>query len=184
MKKLFLIFAAILMSASIFAQSTSVTLTPEQIAKLDPTTKAAIAALQTEARTDQIISTGSKWVGLGKEIASAVNETAKGVAMTASDFAETPLGKYTLILIAYKVIGTDLIQIVFGILWLIIIICISLYLYRNNSARSVIIKRTWNKEFHKFDKTYQYVAEDNDWRTVAIVIFCVGLIFTPLILFV
>ena len=117
MKKIVFLFMLLIFSAVAYSQSSGISLTAEQISRLDPATKAQIVALQAEQKTDQLLSTGSKWVGLGKEIAEAVNESAKGVAMTAAEFADTKLGKYTMFLIAYKVIGTDLLQLTFGILW-------------------------------------------------------------------
>jgi hypothetical protein len=113
MKKIVLLFMLLIFSAVAYSQSSGITLTPDQISKLDPATKAQIVALQAEQKTDQLISTGSKWVGLGKEIAEAVNESAKGVALTASEFAETKLGKYTMFLIAYKVLGGDFLRFCF-----------------------------------------------------------------------
>lgn len=184
MKKILMIFAAILMSASVFAQSLGITLTPEQIDRLDPTTKAQIVALQTEQKSDQIIATGSKWVGLGKEIGSAMNESLTAITTTAANFADTKLGRFTMILVAYKVIGTELLQIAFGILWLIILIWVSIYLYKNNCDRAILTSRIWNKEARKFDKTYKFESADEEWKVAAIVIFCVGFIFTPLIIFV
>jgi hypothetical protein len=182
MKKIVLLFMLLIFSAVAYSQSSGITLTPEQISKLDPATKASIVALQAEQKTDQIISTGSKWVGLGKEIAEAVNESAKGVALTASEFAETKLGKYTMFLIAYKVLGGDFLRVIIGLIFIPIVLLITWRLYRTNSERRVLISRTWKSEGKGWETKYEVLRGDDDFKVAATVIMVLGLIVCLLVI--
>ena len=175
--------AAIFIAGSAIAQTSGVTLTPEDIAKLDASTRSQIVAIQTEKQIAGTIQATGKWVGLGKEIGAAVNESLTAITTTAANFAETDLGRFTMFLVAYKIIGKDIIRIGFGVVWAIFISLMALYLYRNNSSRTVLLSRIWNKEDKKFDKTYKLIDADTDYKNTAIIIFCVGLALTPLIMF-
>ena len=93
-----------------FSQESGITLTKEQMDKLGPEVKSQIQAVQIEQKINGTSETAGKWIGLGKEVGIAFNETAKSLTLTASEFAKTDLGKFTMFLIAYKIIGTDIIQ--------------------------------------------------------------------------
>lgn len=181
MKKLFILLGMLFISAVTFAQS--VTLSQEDLAKLDPNAKAQIVAIQTEKQIDGTLQTTGKWVGLGKEIGTAMNESLTAITTTASNFAETKLGKFTMFLVAWKVIGTDFLQLVIGIVWIVMILSISLYLYRNNCERVKIMSRKWNKEGKGWETTSAFTKGDIDFKVTAIVILCIGLSISILIIF-
>ena len=169
---------------SLAQETTGVTLTKEQMDKLGPEAKSQIEALQVEQKVTGTAETAGKWIGLGKEVGIAFNETAKSLALTASEFAKTDLGKFTMFLIAYKIIGTDIIQLVVGILWLIIVLVVSFILYRNNSERTVLVSKKWVGEGKGWQKEYKLLDEDTDYKNFAIGIFCVGIIITIAIIFI
>lgn len=179
-----MILAAFIFSAATFAQTSGVTLTAEDYAKLSPEAKSQITAIQVEKEITGKIETTGKWVGLGKEIGTAMNESLTAITTTASNFAETKLGKFTMFIVAWKVIGTDVLQLLIGIVWIILILCISLYIYRNNTERTVLISKKWNSEGKGFEKEYKRIDEDTDYKNTAIAILCIGLALAMLIIFV
>lgn len=60
------------------------------------------------------IETYGKWAGLGREVGLAINEGLQALTKTADEFSKTDVGRFTMFLIAWKIIGTDALQIVFG----------------------------------------------------------------------
>lgn len=83
-------------------------LTPEQNAQLEA------ASLQNR------IETYGKWVGLGREVGVAVNDALKSLTSQAVDFSKTKLGGYTMFLVAWKILGKDIIQFIVGILFFLV----------------------------------------------------------------
>jgi len=62
----------------------------------------------------QAITKVGEWVGVGKEVGEAVNSSLTALTKNASDFADTRLGKWTMFIVAYKVIGKDFVQVFVG----------------------------------------------------------------------
>lgn len=172
MKKIALIFVMMLATFS-YAQ---VTLTQEQINKLSPEVQSALKAANTEQQITTQIETVSKYAGMGKEIGTAVNESLKAVSSTVVDLSETKVGKITMALVVYKVIGTDILQLFIGILWITIILIVSWKIYRNNCERTMLKSKIWNKEGKGWEVEYIKVEEEVDYKNTAITIFCIGLI--------
>lgn len=52
-----------------------------------------------------------RWVDVGTKIGQAMGGAAREIGIAANDFAVTPLGKFTMFLIAYKVVGQDLVHL-------------------------------------------------------------------------
>jgi len=184
MKKLILLIAALFMSASLFSQTSEVTLTSEDIAKLSPELKAQISQIQFEKDISGKLETAGKWVGLGREIGTAMNESLTAITTTASNFAETHLGKFTMVLVAWKVIGTDFLQLCIGLLWIVIVLVVSFFMYRNNTDRRVLMNKRWIPEAKQFELKYEIKSGDDEFKAASVVILCVGLIAALIIIFV
>lgn len=87
-------------------------LTPDQVAKIK-------ARNELEGINNKIETYG-KWAGMGKEVGTAVREGLVAVKDVTVDFADTDVGRITMGLIIWKVIGEDLKGIIFGLpLWII-----------------------------------------------------------------
>ena len=69
-----------------------------------------------EIETNQKIETVGKYVGIGKEVGEAVNGSLSAITTNAEKFANTKAGKFTMFIVAWKVIGKNLIQLIVGIL--------------------------------------------------------------------
>lgn len=70
--------------------------------------------------TENKIQTYGAWVGVGKEVGTAVNEGLSALTKNADDFAKTGVGKFTMLMIAWKVMGWHLVHIIFGTLFFVI----------------------------------------------------------------
>lgn len=70
------------------------------------------------------------WVGLGKEIGVAVDSSLHAISSQSNDFAKTPVGKLTVVLVVWKIVGDQLVHIVFGLLELLIFMPLWIWSYR------------------------------------------------------
>src|SRR5690554_4850095 len=122
---IFTLLLVALMPVQGFSQETTqkpelITVNPND---LDPATLAKIKAKQAETEFKAKVESYGTWVGIGKEVGVAVDEGLTAVTKHATAIADTKLGKVTMFIIAYKVIGQDIIQILLGlILWIILTI--------------------------------------------------------------
>jgi hypothetical protein len=57
----------------------------------------------------------SPYLGMGREIGEAVKGGLESVVDVSNRFADTPVGKFTLFMVAWKVIGRDLLGVVLGL---------------------------------------------------------------------
>ena len=106
--------------------------------------------------TKEKIETYGEYVGLGKEIGTAMNEGLEALTKHTAEFAETKVGRFTMFIIAYKVIGTDLIQFVVGVPLLIAFSVIFIWSWRRNCITRPILKREHpdkTKDFELFEGT-------------------------------
>ena len=127
---------------------------PESL--LTPQQKAALDAAQLQDRVAQY----GKWVGLGDEIGKAVNSSLSAVTTQASNFANTNVGKITVALVVWKVIGTDITQLFVGLGWFVIFIISWQWAMRKWAMdHKVLSKVNADKS-----KEYTIVKGDNDWR--------------------
>lgn len=125
--KRFLIAISLMLSTAAFAGSASPgsgtfvdvsKITPEQAAQIQkqveemqqkPTTVSANVRKETEA-----------WGELGANMGKALIGAAKEVGVAANEFAGTSLGKITVAIVAYKIIGRDILKITSGIATLVV----------------------------------------------------------------
>jgi hypothetical protein len=153
-----LLFALIL---PVFATETGKTyvinesdLTEDQKAKL------ANAATANSVST---VKQASEWVGLGKEIGSAVDGSLGALTNRAEEFANTKVGIMTMYLVAYKVLGNDaigilnhFIRILVGVPVLIVGIILWIWSYKRNFHAYKILKSKT-----KEGKTYEIIEPEN-----------------------
>lgn len=83
-------------------------LTVDQLAK--------IKAQQEIETLQKKLTTYGNWVGVGGEIGAAVKESLNGVVDVADKFGKTDVGRFTMIMVAWKVIGKDIVRMVLGFL--------------------------------------------------------------------
>lgn len=97
-------------------------LTPDQIAKIE--SDARIAELEKK------LETYGNWVGVGGEIGTAIKESLTAVIDVADKFGKTDVGKFTLVMVAWKVMGQDVIRIILGLIFIVILTVFMFRIYK------------------------------------------------------
>lgn len=167
MKKLFGLFLVLMvMFVSVQAQTTNTKkvgdptsyMTAEQLAKYNSDMK--------NAELEKKLETYGKWVGVGNEVGIAVREGLMAVVDVSDQFGKTDVGKFTLIMVAWKVMGKDVVRILLGIAFIFIVTFMFFRVYRNMfvSKRIKVEDNGWFKS-----KKYEIVSPDLSWDGVVFV---------------
>jgi hypothetical protein len=108
------------------------------------------------AEMEKKIETYGKWVGVGNEIGTAVKEGLTAVVDVADKFGKTDVGKFTLAMVAWKVMGKDILRIAFGLIFLVIF---TIFIFRYHKQNFTVHKVATNDNGWKFwlPKQYQMV---------------------------
>lgn len=115
-------------------------LNPGQLAVIQ-TREAAEQLAQAQKTLDTRIGQYGKWVGIGHELGTAVNESLSAVTTNANTFAQTGVGKWTIFLVIWKVAGHDIAGLVIGVFMMLVAIPIWTYsFYTNCITRRVLIE--------------------------------------------
>lgn len=172
---MFLAMVMLFMATNVWAQQQGQTnkivvdkslLTPEQIAQAE--------AQATLDRTKSTVEQAGEWVGLGKEIGSAVDGALSALTERTDQFAKTDVGKFTMFLVAYKVIGTDLIQAVVGIPLFLVVIIMFIWLTRRNCMRRRYLKCERTEEKNTVIKEWGETdpSSETQWSHLAAFVIC------------
>ena len=70
-----------------------------------------------------------EYAELGKKYGIALSEVAKSVGTTVNELAQTPVGKFMLVMVAYRVMGDDVIGVAGGVIWFATMIPIWIYMF-------------------------------------------------------
>lgn len=109
------------------------------------------------------VSTYGKWVGIGHELGTAVNESLVAVTTQANNFAQTPVGKLTAGLVIWKVVGHDAMGFIMGSLEIIIILPLWVWSYRRFLPRQVLAGETFDPTSGKrMGRTYKTINDPKD----------------------
>ena len=113
-------------------------LTVDQIAK--------IKLEQANEELQKKLDTYGKWVGVGGEIGNAVKEGLNAVVDVSDKFSKTDVGKFTMLMIAWKVIGRDVLRIIIGFVFFI---CFTVFMFQH-----------YKKNF----TVHRICTESNGWK--------------------
>jgi hypothetical protein len=141
-------------------------LTPAQIASYEA--QAQIEKANAEiAKLERKLETYGKWVGVGGEIGQAVKDGLTSVVDVADKFGSTNVGRFTMIMIAWKVMGKEVVQIILGLLFFFTFLITLILIFR----RIVLPRRIKieNPGFFKYPKKYELVKTELDSEGVTIV---------------
>ena len=124
-------------------------LTAEQLAEIE--------AAEWEKKMERY----GNWVGVGGEIGDAMREGFEALG----EFSDTDLGRFTMWLIAWKVVGKDVVRILLGLLFFFLITWLFLKVYRNTYAvkRVAKVRHPFFKRFVKSTE-YEIVEPNDDWE--------------------
>jgi len=149
-------------------------------------TEDQLARLKTEQTIDQIEAVG-QYAGLGKEIGTAVSDSLNAITDTAAKFAETKVGKFTMWMVAYKILGNDLLHLAAGIVLAFVWLPIWVWSYKRclPSSRILINEKREPNKGKVIERNWQRMPDDYDNRVRQIThaLFFVGLLLTNLIVF-
>lgn len=107
-------------------------LTPAQLLKI----KADQEAKDLQAK----LTTYGNWVGVGGEIGKGVKEGLTAVVDVADKFGSTKVGTFTMIMVAWKIIGRDILRIFIGIIFVIVATIFIFKSYRKLTTHRICIK--------------------------------------------
>jgi hypothetical protein len=159
--------------------------TPEilsvDISRLDPATAEKMRNLNDENLIEKKIQRYGKWVGLGKEVGTAAREGLSALSDESNKFAETKVGKYVMFIIAFKILGYPITQLIVGLL----IFFIGTTIFVIYFLREGISKRYITKETVKDGVTEKVYGMTNTGSNalysfllyVALVLICIAIIF-------
>jgi hypothetical protein len=151
-------FVAILMMVSIsaWAGNDSDTVRAAGFAKLSEAEKAEVIKMVADkASQKDVMPTMTedkveKWVKIGSNIGQGLAGAAKEVGVAVNDFATTPVGQLTMMLIVWHMIGAQLIHVFGGIMiWIV-----GIAIIRHMVARAYPSKITYSKEVKNFFGNY------------------------------
>jgi len=165
MKKIILVLLSIAaLSVSAFAQTSTSSQNKdgEVVIRVQTDQKPAPVA-------QKPVEVANEWVDFGKNVGTAMREGLSALTDEANKFAGTDAGRFTMVVIAWKVMGKDALSlldrftgVVIGVPLFIAWISIYLYVLRNKfMTRRVVI--TSEGPFYNRKKTYQLVNENLNW---------------------
>ncbi len=147
MKKIFGLISimTLLIVVSVPLSAQTVNSEPEKIVvNKSDLTASQILKIESDARIAELqkkVDTYGKWVGVGGEIGTAIKEGLNAVVDVSDKFGKTDVGKFTMVMIAWKVIGKDAVRIVLGLLLIIVATIFVSYAYRKNfTTRKIMVK--------------------------------------------
>jgi len=166
MKKTILVLSFVLIFATAgFAQQQSVKidtseLTEEQKAQLVlqiEQMKKNNSPLQPENLSTEKVN---EWVNLGKNIALAVTTVAKELGVAADKFLESTTGKITFVMIAWYVVGDDLVGIIGGTIAWIVLANIIIWSFRFFHMSKKVKQGPKDNPTIEYIQRYEFVSKD------------------------
>ncbi len=98
----------------------------------------------------------SKWVGFGKEVGQAMNEGLAAVVTQTDRFGATRVGTFVMIMVAWKVIGHELLAAVLGIPMMLAGVCLWIYSMRRFFWGRPVLASTQDKVKQYRTEVYQF----------------------------
>src|SRR5574343_622672 len=148
-------------------------LTTEQQAEI-------IKSVTTKVSTNSTIASSiqpnqiNEWVVLGENLGKALGGTAKELGVQANEFAKTPLGLISVVLIVWHFMGGMLMHLFGGV---IIMLSVTLFIAWHKKQIQDISVEYDSEKTNWFGNSIikRYSQEmDNDWKTSYMVIWCLG----------
>lgn len=109
----------------LYAQDTSMVLVPKSTL-----TNEQIVSLKAESY--------GKWVGIGSEIGKAVNSSLEALSENTAKFSKTGVGRVAIWLVVWKVVGSDILGILFALMILLVGVPITIWSYKKHLSQTVL----------------------------------------------
>lgn len=143
-------------------------LTSEQLQTLEELKKLGMTIQMPDSLTQ------GKYSGLGKEIGLAVGNSLSAVNKEVAAFGESKVGKFTMLIVAWKILGEDVkgfTEAVFGIfIGVPLLIAFNWFLIwfwkRTTTKTRLLISEEGRKKEYKYEDTWytKMSADDDDWN--------------------
>jgi len=154
MKKLFIVFILLLAIGVSFGQQKEPEMVTVPKSMLNADQKAKI-------EVKEKVKSAKEWGGIGQEIGEGATAIFDALNRNAVEFGESTPGMALIGILAWKVIGTDFLQMLVGIpLWLIGTLLFTYSYIKTCIPRKILKKKTLKKEgklFNSYDKEYEII---------------------------
>lgn len=102
----------------------------------------------------------SQYIGIGKEVGEAVKNGLESVVDVSNKFANTPVGQFTMFIIAWKILGKELLHLVIGIPVYIVLLSLWVHFARRLFFGRWIKRYVDGKKQHVFDPPFDFETRD------------------------
>jgi len=139
-------------------------------------TQEQLASMKTQDFTPESMS---KWAGAGKEVGVAVNSALGAVTEQAGKFGETKIGKITIFLVVWKVIGNELMDYVIAFFLFVTGLGTLIWSMKRHLPRTVLAKEHVNEKGKVETRDYTETKGNEDavvihWgMIIALTLLCV-----------
>lgn len=113
----------------------------------------------------------SHYIGIGKEIGEAVKNGLESVVDVSNKFANTPVGHFTMAMIAWKILGRDLLHVVIGIPLYLMLLTIWFYFVRRLFLGRWVKRYVDGKRQHVFEEPVRFETRDGRGLMGTVLIF-------------
>lgn len=134
MKNLILALALFLTPITVFAQPDSMVTIPRSAL-----TQAQLSTVEATQIQEKAKAYGA-WVGVGKEVGEAVNSSLSAISDNAAKFADTKVGKLSMGVVVWKVVGSDILGILYAGIIVFVGLPVLIWSYRKHLSSVVLDK--------------------------------------------
>ena len=138
------------------------------------------AAIVQDLETRQKVESYGAYIGLGKELGVAVNESLSAVTEQTAKFADTSVGRVTMAIVIYKVVGRDFVHYVAGTVFFFIAGAIWLWSYNRNCVTRKVLVEDSKEKGKKWNIVNTNVSEAS---AATHTVFAIGIIGVSCIIF-
>jgi hypothetical protein len=170
------IIASMFIAPIAFAQD-SAPQNPEKVysvpeGMLTETQKAQLKAKEVQSTVQTSVETAGKYAGIGKEIGDGLRSALSALNEETNKFGNTKVGIFVMVLIAWKVMGTDVLQLIFGTFFALIWIPLwSISFFKMAMPRSMLASTATDGT-----KRYEVWTPDFEYMPLVFAFFFVGLV--------
>ncbi len=185
MKK-FIAIVALMVSFNAFAALTTDSVSNAGFSKLSEAQKAEIIKQIANQAAESKVSVPSeekveKWVKIGSQVGQGLAGAAKEVGIAVNDFAKTPVGQLTMMLIVWHMIGGVLVHIFGGILIMVIGLWFIYFMFKRAYPDRIVYSKEHKNIFGNFavESVQRTPVQDDNaagWLFAAAIVILAGLI--------
>lgn len=136
------------------------------------------SGVTTTSTVDTIVTNLSKFESIGEQTGIAVKRSLEAVVDVSNKFGDTPVGKITIALVVWRIVGSDIALLLLGI----IIFSIGLFLFKRIYFERKIPTsytnepRLWGLYTTRVPKDYHFVESSEDSKVFAGILLLVSMI--------